>query len=393
MTVGEQSARHLDDYRALTLREGGRELPLAVTEYNGPCPGRAAFRLTYGVALECADLLRIFLQPEHNIVEASYWELLNGAFGMLKSDRGGPDVVRVEERPAYVLYHLWAEHLGEQLVTTHVDGPRIPFAGAGSVYPATGDAYVPAHSLGQILTDGRFNPGTLKPGITLEGGTGGAFAVQADGIKDKVFTQLARFPKPQTPEPCDYMLTYDARYVAKGGAEVTPLALGIGDSRGWLATRSGLILGGIGAEWNTFRVQYHALADTTAITLLARREAGATENSGRLEVRNFKIEAFSFPTFPEPSLLTACASLSQDRKTLHLIVFNKSVDRDIPARIDLAGFPAASAGIWEVDGPNLGALTGVAETVHNAPLDLSGGGLHLFPAHTMTAIDFVAQAK
>ena len=128
--------------------------------------------------------------------------------------------------------------------------------------------------------------------------------------------------------------------------------------------------------------------------LQANLAFGSAKVSGLLEVRGLKVEAFSAPIFPAYSLLTALASLSEDGKTLHLIVFNKSTAQDISAQIDLAHFHAASARVWEVNSPSLGAVTGVAETVHGDPLDMTGTEpVHLFPAHSMTAIDFVGQAE
>jgi alpha-L-arabinofuranosidase len=389
MAVGEQAARHLDDYRAMALRESGRDLSVAITEYNGPLDrARRSDRFSYGVAMECADLLRVYLQPEHHVLTASYWEFLNGIFGMLRSDgktTGG--------EPAYELYRLWAQHLGTQLAAVRVDGPRASFAGAGSVYPATGDAYVPAASLGLLPTDGQLHLGTIKPGITGETGAEGNFILRLDGVTGKVYPELARLPQPAGAGSCDYDLSFEARFVPDAGNGLIPLSLGIGDLRGWTATRSAISIDGIGTEWKAFKAAYHGLPDTTAISLLGHVEPGSSKVSGKLELRGLKIEAFSAPQFPAYTLLTACATLSEDGKTLHLIVFNKSADQDIPAQLQVAGFHADSARVWEVNGPDFSASTSVGEVVHGDPLDLSGvAPSHVFPAHSMTAIDFTAQA-
>jgi alpha-L-arabinofuranosidase len=394
MAVGEQEDKHLDEYRALALQELGHDLPLAVTEYNGPCPDRAETRLSYGVALQCADYLRVFLKPEHHVLAASYWDFFNGPFGKGRSDANNPDGGAIDVEPAYPLYRLWGQHLGTKLVAVHVDGPRVSFGGAGSVYPATGDAYVPAQSLGLIPTDGKFNLGNIKPGVTAEGGTGGAFALNFDGVTGKTYPQLARLQKPASAGQCSYKLTCEARFTPAPGTEAVPLALGMSDSRGWPSTRSAISIEGIGMEWKTLQAVYNALPDTTAVDLQARLEFGDAKVSGKLEVRGLKIEAFSAPVFPAYPLLTSCASLSDDAKTLHLIVFNKSTGQDIQARLNLASFHAASARVWEVNGPGFAVSDGVAEIVHGDPLDLSGAvPSHIFPAHSMTAIDFTAEAN
>ena len=395
MAAGDQTAEHIDEYRALAIEEAGRPLPICMTEYNGPAsPDKAPDRLIYAVALECADLLRIYLQPEHHVLTASYWEFLNGAFGMVHSDRDAPDGGTVEERPAYTLYHLWAGHLGTRLAKVGVDGPTATFPGIGSLYPSTGDAYVPPHSLGQVQTDGRFDFGKLEPGVTGEGGFGGAFTLQLNGVTGNTFPQLALLPAPKAAGSCDYKVAFEARFVPDDPfSPAVPLGLTVGDSRGWPKTRSAVSINGIGTEWKAFGEMYHAQPDTTAITLQARLTFGSAKSSGRLEVRGLRIEAFSAPTFPAYPLLTACAMLSEDGKTLHLIVFNKSTAQDISARLDLAHFHAASARVWEVNSPSLGAFKGVAETVHGDPLDMTGTEpAHVFPAHSMTAIDFVGRA-
>jgi alpha-N-arabinofuranosidase len=394
MAVGEQAEKHLDEYQAMALEECGRALPIAITEYNGPLsPDRAPYRFSYGVALECADLLRIYLQPEHHVLAANYWQFLNGAFGMVRSDRNAPDGGKIEEKPAYALFQLWAGHLGARLVAVHVDGPRATYRGSGSVYPATGDALVPSRQLGKMPIDGRFDFSNLNAGITAKSGTGGAFTLVLAGVTGETYPRLARLPKPGVTGACDYEVTFEARFVPDSGSQTVPVGLGVEDARGWPVTRSAIAINGIGTEWKAFRGQYHALPDTATVEIQARFEFGTTRVSGRLEVRGLQIEASSAPTYPAYSLLTATASTSEDGKTLHLIVFNKSAGQDIPARLNVAGFHPASASVWEVHGLRLEARDGVAETVLGAPLDVAGAEpVHTFPAHSMTAIDFVAAA-
>jgi alpha-L-arabinofuranosidase len=391
MASVDQDARHLDEFRALALRELGHELPLAITEYNGPCPDRGETRLSYGVALECADLLRVYLQPEHQVLGATYWQFLNGPFGMVQSK---PNDSTIVEAPAFPLYALWAAHLGTRLATTQVDGARATFSGAGSVYPATGGTYAPSRSLGQLATDGQFSKGEIKPGITLDGGTGGAFTLRLDGVTGTAYPHLALFPRPVGAGALNYNVSFEARFVPDPGSAVVPLAVGVEDSRGWPVTHSAIVIDGIGTDWKSFQETYQALPDTTAVEMQGRLTFGNAKISGQIEVRGLKIEAFSAPQFPAYALLTASASLSEDGKTLHLIVFNKSADQDIPAQLHVAGFHPASASIYEVNGPGFDAKGGVTETVQGAPLDLTGAEpQHVFPAHSMTAIDFVAQAN
>jgi alpha-N-arabinofuranosidase len=89
-------------------------------------------------------------------------------------------------------------------------------------------------------------------------------------------------------------------------------------------------------------------------------------------------------------LITSSASASADGQKLYLMVFNKSANDLIPMDIHLMGFAAARAQYWEVNGPSLEATSGVGITQNGAALSLSstGTGTHVFPPHSMTAIEF-----
>ncbi|MDP2923950.1 MAG: alpha-L-arabinofuranosidase C-terminal domain-containing protein [Candidatus Omnitrophota bacterium] len=110
------------------LREkSGRNVPLAITEYNGgfvqskPVP----YRHCLGTALLNAELLRIFMKPEHNILMANYWQFCNGYFGMIKSKT---DFIKHDyrypinyiKRPNYYVFELYHKHFGSNLISTDV---------------------------------------------------------------------------------------------------------------------------------------------------------------------------------------------------------------------------------------------------------------------------------
>jgi len=111
--------------------------------------------------------------------------------------------------------------------------------------------------------------------------------------------------------------------------------------------------------------------------------------TGRLEVRNMQIEVIRKERFPEYPLLTAMATISEDGETTTLIVINKSEILDIETDILLDGFDSKSARLWEVNAPGLRAQTDVAQTKTAEPLPLDAGdATYVFPAHSITAIEF-----
>ena len=112
----------------LLEQESGKEIPLAITEYNGgfvqekPTP----YRHCLGTALLNAELLRIFMKPEHKILMANYWQFCNSYWGMIKSredfmqhDYRYP--INYIKRPNYYVFELYKNHFGSELIAVNVE--------------------------------------------------------------------------------------------------------------------------------------------------------------------------------------------------------------------------------------------------------------------------------
>jgi alpha-L-arabinofuranosidase len=112
----------------LLKAESGRDIPLAITEYNGgftqekPVP----YRHCLGTALINAELLRIFMKPEHKILMANYWQFCNSYWGMVKSqedfmkhDYSYP--IAYIKRPNYYVFELYTKHFGSELIMADVE--------------------------------------------------------------------------------------------------------------------------------------------------------------------------------------------------------------------------------------------------------------------------------
>lgn len=371
MAVGEQSAHHLEEFRSMAQRESGRDLPLAVTEYNGSLgESIKAYRFSYGEALESADLIRIFLLPENRVLTANYWQFLNGYFGMLRRSAKGE-----QEMPAFPLYRLWGQHFGSQLVAASVTGPRANFVGAGSVQPASGDVL-------------RGRRKVMDVSLTPERGT---FSQQWSGVTGDSYPKLAHFRAAPAEQgsAAEYDLSFEARFVTNAEGELPPIGVGLGDARGWSATHSGLGVDGVRREWRPFHGTYASLSTTEEIDLTARLQKAKTPLTGTLEVRKLTVTAFAPARYPAYNLLTASASVSADGAKLYVIVFNKSASEALPATLNLRGFVAANARLWQVNGSGLAALEGVTETKHGEALRPEHGAFQAtFPAHSMTALEF-----
>jgi len=106
----------------------GRDVPLSITEYNGgfvqsnPVP----YRHCLGTALLNAEMLRIFMKPEHNILMANYWNFVNEYWGMIKSETSFikhdyRKPIHYIKRPNYYVYELYNKHFGDVLLSADVN--------------------------------------------------------------------------------------------------------------------------------------------------------------------------------------------------------------------------------------------------------------------------------
>ena len=119
---------NFQDILKLLKEKSGRDIPLAITEYNGgftqdkPIP----YRHCLGTALINAELLRIFMKPEHNILMANYWQFCNSYWGMVKSQQ---DFIKHDyrypiiyiKRPNYYAFELYHKHFGSELIMADVE--------------------------------------------------------------------------------------------------------------------------------------------------------------------------------------------------------------------------------------------------------------------------------
>jgi alpha-N-arabinofuranosidase len=392
MVAPQHVEERLEQYHRLIKQQLGHDLPLAITEFNGALDEFGSpYRFSFANALECADLLRVFLKPESNVAMANYWQFLNGYFGMLWTY---PQSAKAEQ-PALYLYKLWAQHFGSQLLKVDVRSPRAEFPGAGSEEPAQNTTPeqrrliqtvdIPRYSskVGQLW------PKLLNVQIQQQNPD---WLIRLNQLNHSIYPVLAVIPRPTASlnAPVEFSVSFDAKFTPDIGSSSAPMGIGLMDSRGWNSTHSGIGVDGATTNWKHFDGTYHLDAQTPSVDLEARLMADGENVSGTLQVHNLMVAAFVSAHDAAYPLVTSSASLSSDGKTIYLIVFNKSSSDAIPTDIHLTGFSARTARYWEVDGPSLQSTSGVVETENGATLTLksAAAATHIFPAHSMTAIEF-----
>lgn len=113
--------------RILTEVIGPNQIPFVITEHNGeflqnnPVPYRHAL----GTALLEADLLRIFMKPDHHVLMANHYHFSNEYWGMVQSatdyrthDYSQP--IYYKKRPTYFVYKLYHKNFGSTLIDAQV---------------------------------------------------------------------------------------------------------------------------------------------------------------------------------------------------------------------------------------------------------------------------------
>jgi len=274
-----------------------------------------------------------------------------------------------------------------------VQSPLAEFPGAVSEQAAHGDVAEPRRRI-QAFDVNQYSsfwgatwPKLLNVQIQLQKSD---LTVRLQNLNRSIFPNLARIPRPDTGagSQLEFSLSFDAKFTPDPDGATAPMGIGLMDSRGWSQTHSGIGVDSISGEWKHLEDTYRLNPDTTNVDLSVRLMAQGKNVSGTLQVEHLAVTAFASPHDAAYPLLTSSASASSDGKTIYLIVINKSVSDSIPTTIHLTGFSATQTRYWEVDGPGMDATSGVAEIVHGAEFPATATSTHVFPAHSMTSVEF-----
>ena len=192
-------------------------------------------------------------------------------------------------------------------------------------------------------------------------------------------------------------LTHEGRLADGGKPIATVVGVDMIDSRGWGVVRSGCATAGVesAGQWRAFRTEMVTQAGCQGLDahlrLIGKKDSPPV--SGKLEIRGLRIERLA--DAPPYAALTAAASVSQDGKTLYVIVFNKHHAEPLAASIAVADASARSARAWCVTGAALTCTNlkdeEVRETVSAAAVaDVKPQGFtYTFPPRSMTALEIV----
>ncbi|MBL4700759.1 MAG: hypothetical protein JKX85_05820, partial [Phycisphaeraceae bacterium] len=241
LPASEQLEYWLRELRHRIYKETGRNIPLAITEFNGMFVQNKPKQYihSYAPAFFNAEYLRILLKPENNIILANFWQFFNSYFGMVQ----GKTDESLLAMPAYPLFRLWADHFGDLLIKVDVRGePRVPYQGFGHTAPAKGDRYQPAAAVegGDLLSQGipNLNVMPLKWNGKIKKQGPRSLTIQLDQVTKIRYPNLFKVQLPKVLRPTQgavqYQISFEMRFVSDTNqpAKVS-LGLGISDGRGW----------------------------------------------------------------------------------------------------------------------------------------------------------------
>jgi len=378
----------------LMKRYAGRDIPIAVTEYNGgfeqdkPVP----YRHCLGTALVNAELLRIFMKPENNILMANYWQFCNSYWGMIANGFDGTYkslYYPYYKRPNYYVFELYAKHFGEIFLDVDVKCDSYDVS-----------AYQSLKTFVKRLKTGTLVKNNLLAKSWEIGKSEGVAAQEKDGILEINFIQPKEFNYYHTVKRAK--VESGAYYKLSGYIRTANLTddkgvcLEVQDARGWAATHSADSTDKVTGttDWQYVETIYATLPDTNVVKVFARRAGENGPLKGKAYFKDVKLEKFIPSLDTKIPYLSVNASKSEDGKKVYFMVVNKNMDMPMTAKIELKDFtPTAKGNAWVLNGPSVDATNenrhDNVKVVHQE-FEIKGNPFEFtFEPHSLTAIEIV----
>ena len=363
-------------------------IPIAVTEFNGHFVQKKPidYRFTLGNALLNAEMIEIFMKPDHNIIMANSWQFANEAFGAVRGYTYKGEII--VKRPLYYIFQMYHEHFGNELLQSKEQCDTYETEGGYTVAAAKGKGQEY-----QLLPENVQLPSKWELSFGsnfshhLDGKT---LVVDFNGSDVNYYHGSMRFAaEPQMGYRATAWIKTDSISSAPG------VCLSMIDSRGWDATHSSASSVAVWGtrDWQQVVVDYASLADTKSINIQARRVNGAGPISGRAYIRDVKVQKFLPQVFPAAPYLSVNASrtVESGKIKVYLMVINKHMTDNLATNINVQGLIPTKAKAWFLNGPSVDATNELdPNTVSVQVKDLgavTNGFIVSFPPHSLTALE------
>ena len=382
----------------LLKEKSGRDIPLAITEYNGgfvqnkPVP----YRHSLGTALINADLLRIFMRPGNNVIMANYWQFSNSYWGMIKSEGGGlyfmkhdyRNPITYKKRPNFYVYELYNKHFGDTLIDVDVN--------TGSYEIGRYQPYL--RMLAKRLKSGTIIKRNLLPGKWKIRKFPGVYAKEKDGVLEidfknpEAFNYYHSIKRANVQPDTYYRLSAYVRTRGLTGKKGVSLEVldGSGMVKNGFTSRTKEVAGT--TEWQYMETVYKTSLNTDYIIIRVRRIGDKGPLKGKAFFKDTKLEKYIPALDTRIPYLSVNASVNRDRNRVYLMVINKSMDESITSSIDLKDFvPAGRASAWVENGPSIDATNEDnpenVKVVHSEFKVKQNSFEFTFEPHSLTAIE------
>ncbi len=300
---------------------GGRDIPIAVTEFNGNFVQNdpVRYRFTLFNAIHNAELVRIMLNPIHKVLFANHFHLVNSYWGMIRQQKGKKNLGK---QANYYVFDLYNRFLYDELIAVTIDTPTFSFAGAG---------VVPARIGSKQGESWKEYTGRLPSEWSLRL-LGEVSQSQSDGIVRATFPNKdvdyyhAKKTFEVKPDTL-YQVSVKVRTRDIAGGKV---GIAIEDVRGWKKTFNqprNIQLSGT-SDWQWVTAEIRTLPDAEKIRVIARRQKGKGAISGVAEFAEIRVKENN-SKLGEAHSIVGLATQTSDKGAISLIALNKNINKTI----------------------------------------------------------------
>jgi alpha-N-arabinofuranosidase len=392
--------RYFQYMQKLIYEKTGRtDIFVAITEYNigftqdEPVP----YRHSLGGALMNAELLRIFMNPEHKIIMANYWHFSNSYWGMVKSKKDSDkDYMKHDyskpigyiKRPNYYIYELYNKHFGDILINADTQVASYDLNEFKSYVNRVVTSIIDGSVVDKNLLDMKW---TINPliGVNVE---------EKDNILGIDFINPREFNYGHSLKHA--YVQPDTYYKLSGYIKTESLddwqgvCLEIGDGRGWDKTHSAMATNKFKGtnDWQYVEVLYRTLSDAESVDIMARRAGGEGTVSGKAFFRDVKLEKYVPAADTRIPYLSVNASKNKDNTKIYLAVINKNMEKAISTHVETKNCLAYENGeAYILNGPSVSATNEINNSnvrINNKEFKVNNNNFNFtFEPHSFTVIE------
>ena len=376
----------------------GREIPIAITEYNGsfvqqkPVP----YRHSLGNALFIADLLRVFLTVDVPILCANYHHFSNSYWGLVYNPRYMKGGGKYYKRPNYYVFYLYANHFGNILLKTQVNSENYFQSGYKNVLPSAKIREAFSKNLDflsapktlkekALKVDFKGLPSCVKVGKKLDYSViyfdcerhnklGIYFIDKVQNVKTNWLYSWEAEIKTNLKNAWFFIEIKDQRYRRIKHSKI------LWGNTGWIKT---------GFD---FKTSNNIKTLNFMFFIKGKRNKGI---KGTVYIKNMKIgELGPAPQYGPTPYISALASTNEKKDRIYLMVINKNLEEPMRTRIKINGFPFGPVvRAWVLNGPSVAATNENGRErvkIHYREVEVDPGKGYFwftFEPHSVTALE------